>query len=115
MVSRQNLSQQTVRSRDSLVAALRDANSKTELIALRARNLLRCKPTGDERDAWLRTVLPEGDTGRVLKALRTVNGGGTPAKSAGRNGQPGAGADDSNEGGQRQPQRPRRTRRQRRN
>lgn len=115
MVSRQNLSAQTVKSRDSLIAALRDEDSKTELIALRARNLLRCKPNGDERDAWLRSVLPQGDTRKVLKALRTVNGGGTPAKASAGNGQPATDTDGANNGGgPRQQQRGRHPKRHRR-
>lgn len=114
MTSRQNLSEQTVRSRDSLITALRNSGGNTELIALRARQLLRCKPNGNDRDAWLRTVLPDGDTAKVLKALRTVNGG-TPAQGASSNGQPAADTDgDNNRGGSRQQQRSRRPQRRRR-
>lgn len=113
MTSRQNLSEQTVRSRDSLITALRTSSGNTELIALRARHLLRCKPSGDDRDAWLRTVLPNGDTAKVLKALRTVNGG-TPAKGASGNGQPAADTDEDNNGGGSRQHRGRRPQRRRR-
>ena len=114
MTSRLNHPESTLRVRTSLVQALNAPGDNKELVAQRARRLLQCKPSGVDRDVWLQDLLPEGDTGKVLKALRTVNGGGTPAKSAGRNGQPGADADDSNEGGRRQQQRGRHPKRHRR-
>jgi hypothetical protein len=96
-----------------LVVALRAGDGNTELIAQRARHLLRCKPSGVERDAWLRTVLPQqGDAGKALKALRTVNGGGTPAKATTSGNGQSVTTDGENGSGQRQ-QRPRRSRRRR--
>ena len=79
MTSRQTLPEQAVRSRDSLVSALDvDGEPNTELVAQRARHLLRWKPNGADRDTWLHQVLPEQrHVRRTLRALRSANGSQT--------------------------------------
>ena len=78
MTSRSTLPEQAVRSRASLVAALRAPGDNTDLIAQRARHLLRCKPHGADRDSWLVQVLPEAwHAEKTTAALAAQNGGST--------------------------------------
>lgn len=87
MVSRQTLSEQAVRNRDSLVAILRAPGDNTALVAQRARRLLQWKPNGTERDAWLREVLPKDwHVDETVKALSAVNGGAAVSEATAQSG-----------------------------
>ncbi len=71
--------------RNSLLTALHAPGKNTEMVRLRTVSLLVFKPTGYDRDEWLRAILPKD--WEADKAIASLNGHGDTDNGV-ENGQP---------------------------